>query len=334
MFFNKKKNSVNAQNSQSEDRIKVDTSTITTMVGVDTVFEGTLRTKSSIRINGTVIGDVRADGVVVLTKTGRIVGTIEAESIIIAGVIEGNMSIRDKVNVEASGEIYGDIITKKFVIDEESIFQGNCIMNRDGKIIPVPPYVKDEEKEEEKEDNNEKKEKKFDKKKKRGKKSNNKSNKNAEDIDEDSKSDESEDKEEDKAASDENADESPEEDAEIKGEEDDEDSDEGTAEDDSDDEEESEDGEESDDDDDDSEDEDESDDVDEDSEDDDESKEESDSEDPHAEDRADDTIIIADINEVEAVEDIPASDGDSDKKNQDKSYIKKSKSLSVEIQGE
>lgn len=144
MFFNRKKKE--DKYIANDDRIKVDTTTITTMVGVDTLIEGTLKTKSSIRINGTIIGDVRADGIVVLTKTGKIVGTIEAESIIVAGVVEGNMSIRDKVNVEATGEIYGDVITKKFVIDEESIFQGNCIMNRDGKVIPVPPYIKDSEK--------------------------------------------------------------------------------------------------------------------------------------------------------------------------------------------
>jgi len=152
MLFGKKKQDV-----LSDDRIQVDTRTITTMVGQDTIFEGKLFTKSSIRINGTVIGDVRVGGVVVLTKTGHIEGTVEAESIIVAGRIDGNMSIRDKVNVEATGKIYGDVITKKFVIDEESIFQGNCIMNRDGKVVPVPPYKKSSDKAEEDEKSEKKK---------------------------------------------------------------------------------------------------------------------------------------------------------------------------------
>ena len=144
MLFGKKK-----REEVSDDRIQVDTRTITTMVGQDTTFEGTLITKASVRINGTVIGDIRAKGVVILTKTGRIEGTVEAESIIVAGTVEGNMSIRDKVNVESTGQIYGEIITKKFVIDEESVFQGNCIMNRDGKIIPATPYKKKSDKDEE-----------------------------------------------------------------------------------------------------------------------------------------------------------------------------------------
>ncbi|MDO4188183.1 MAG: polymer-forming cytoskeletal protein [Lachnospiraceae bacterium] len=288
MFFNKKKNNANKDNSQNDDRIKVDTSTITTMVGVDTVVEGTLRTKSSIRINGTVIGDVRADGVVVLTKTGKIEGTVEAESIIVAGVVQGNMSIRDKVNVEATGAIYGEVITKKFVIDEESIFQGNCVMNRDGKVIPVPPYIKesDKAKEEDKEETKKDSEKTSDKADKKEDSDEKKEDKkDIKSEKEDSKEDEKPDKESDNEVAEDKEDDNEEPESEEKEEKSD------------------------------------SDDV---------------KEDAESEDKAtDDTIIIADINEVEGADDIPASDGnhaESHNKKKNKNYIKKSKSLSVEIE--
>ena len=276
MFFNRKKKE--DKYIANDDRIKVDTTTITTMVGVDTLIEGTLKTKSSIRINGTIIGDVRADGIVVLTKTGKIVGTIEAESIIVAGVVEGNMSIRDKVNVEATGEIYGDVITKKFVIDEESIFQGNCIMNRDGKVIPVPPYIKDSEKKAEEDKSEDKKEqKKADKSDKKDKSDKAASDESKKDVAEAEKSDE---KDKNSTEKDKN---STEKDIETKEEKK-------------------------------------------------ELKEAKESEQEEKEDDSDtkdvdDTLIIADINEIEAVDDIPASDGDIEG-----NYVKKSKSLSVEIE--
>ena len=276
MFFNRKKKE--DKYIANDDRIRVDTTTITTMVGVDTLIEGTLKTKSSIRINGTIIGDVRADGIVVLTKTGKIVGTIEAESIIVAGVVEGNMSIRDKVNVEATGEIYGDVITKKFVIDEESIFQGNCIMNRDGKVIPVPPYIKDSEKKAEEDKSEDKKEQKnADKSDKKDKADKAASDESKKDVAEAEKSDE---KDKNSTEKDKN---STEKDIETKEEKK-------------------------------------------------ELKEAKESEQEEKEDDsdtkdADDTLIIADINEIEAVDDIPASDGDIEG-----NYVKKSKSLSVEIE--
>ena len=287
MFFNKKRKE--DKNIANDDRIKVDTTTITTMVGADTLIEGMLKTKSSIRINGTIIGDVRADGVVVLTKTGRIVGTIEAESIIVAGVVEGNMSIRDKVNVEATGEIYGDVITKKFVIDEESIFQGNCIMNRDGKIIPVPPYIKDSDKKAEEDKTEDKKEQKnadksdkkdtADKADSDSKKKDVAENKDEKDSKNSTEKDGKNNKEKDKNSTEKDI-ETKEENKELK--------DEKAS--------------------------------------DKEYNEEKDNEDLETKD-ADDTLIIADINEIEAVDDIPASDGDIEE-----NYVKKSKSLSVEIE--
>ena len=280
MFFNRKKKE--DKYIANDDRIKVDTTTITTMVGVDTLIVGTLKTKSSIRINGTIIGDVRADGIVVLTKTGKIVGTIEAESIIVAGVVEGNMSIRDKVNVEATGEIYGDVITKKFVIDEESIFQGNCIMNRDGKVIPVPPYIKDSEKKAEEDKSEDKKEQKnadkSDKKDKSDKAASDESKKDVAEAENSDEKDGKNNKEKDK-----NSTENTEKDIETKEEKK-------------------------------------------------ELKEAKESEQEEKEDDSDtkdvdDTLIIADINEIEAVDDILASDGDIEG-----NYEKKSKSLSVEIE--
>ncbi|MBO4903531.1 MAG: polymer-forming cytoskeletal protein [Lachnospiraceae bacterium] len=116
---------------ERDDKINLNNYTITTIVGADTVVEGTIITKSSVRIDGTLIGGVSAEGVVILSKNGKIKGNIMAENIVVAGVVEGNMQIREKVNVEPTGEIYGDITTKSLLIDEESVFQGNCYMNRE-----------------------------------------------------------------------------------------------------------------------------------------------------------------------------------------------------------
>lgn len=124
------------KNSDKEDRIVVKKNAITTFIGSDTVIEGALKTKSSIRIDGTIRGDIESEGIIVVTSGGRIEGDVKAANIIVAGVVAGDMSIEDKVNVEPGGEVYGDVITRKFVIDEESIFQGNCVMNRDGKVNP------------------------------------------------------------------------------------------------------------------------------------------------------------------------------------------------------
>lgn len=116
---------------KDDNKVKINQTSISTFIGTDTKVEGTLITHSSVRIDGGVVGGVCADGTVVLSQSGQIEGNVIAENIIIAGVIDGNLTIKDKTNIEPTGEVYGDISTSKILIDEQSVFQGKCNMNID-----------------------------------------------------------------------------------------------------------------------------------------------------------------------------------------------------------
>jgi cytoskeletal protein CcmA (bactofilin family) len=116
---------------KDDNKVRVSQTSITTFIGADTKVEGTLITHSSGRIDGKVVGGVVADGTVVLSSNGEIQGNVMAENIIVAGVVDGNLTIKDKTNIEPTGEVYGDINTTRILIDEESVFQGKCNMNVD-----------------------------------------------------------------------------------------------------------------------------------------------------------------------------------------------------------
>ena len=116
---------------KDDNKVRINQTSISTFIGSDTKVEGTLITHSSVRIDGSVVGGVCADGTVVLSQSGQIEGNVMAENIIIAGVVDGNLTIKDKTNIEPTGEVYGDITTSKILIDEQSVFQGKCNMNID-----------------------------------------------------------------------------------------------------------------------------------------------------------------------------------------------------------
>ncbi len=128
---------------RDENKLRINETSISTFVGVDTKIEGTLITHSSVRIDGTVVGGVVADGTVVLSQSGQIQGNVMAENIVIAGVVDVNLTIKDKTNIEPTGEVYGDINTSRILIDEQSVFQSKCNMNidrskgRKGKVVKV-----------------------------------------------------------------------------------------------------------------------------------------------------------------------------------------------------
>ena len=115
----------------NDNKVRISENSISTFIGADTKVEGTLITHSSVRIDGEIAGGVVADGTVVLSQSGQIQGNVMAENIVIAGVIDGNITVKDKTNIEPTGEVYGDINTARILIDEQSVFQGKCNMNVD-----------------------------------------------------------------------------------------------------------------------------------------------------------------------------------------------------------
>jgi cytoskeletal protein CcmA (bactofilin family) len=65
-----------------------------TVIGADTVLEGTIRAAGSLRIEGHVVGTVIADRVM-LGEEGRVEGQIEAGSVRIAGEVKGTVNARE-----------------------------------------------------------------------------------------------------------------------------------------------------------------------------------------------------------------------------------------------
>ena len=108
--------------------IKISESVISTIISGDTVIEGNLFSSSSVRLAGCVRGDITAKGLVIVGKGAEVKGNITAESILVAGRVDGNLNSVNKTNIESTGEVYGDIATRRLLVDEESVFFGKCNM--------------------------------------------------------------------------------------------------------------------------------------------------------------------------------------------------------------
>ena len=104
---------------------------ISSVLGEGAVIEGNLNSPDSLRIGGTVNGDICTESIAVIDEKGVINGNITAVSILIAGVVHGNANSQNKTEITATGRIYGDITTHTLSIDENAVFVGQCNMNRD-----------------------------------------------------------------------------------------------------------------------------------------------------------------------------------------------------------
>lgn len=101
---------------------------INSIIGPDTLFEGNFTTKETTRIEGVIRGNIKAEGTLVIGSSGKVYGNVEAEHVIVGGLVEGDLVVNGKIEIIATGTIQGDITTKILVIDENAIFQGTCTM--------------------------------------------------------------------------------------------------------------------------------------------------------------------------------------------------------------
>lgn len=108
---------------------------INTVIGVGTVIDGNLTTKETTRIDGQVNGDVFSNGNIIVGDQGSVNGSITAYSVFASGKVVGNVMVKDKIDITATGSIIGDIYTKLLSIDEKAVFQGQCKMNQDGNKL-------------------------------------------------------------------------------------------------------------------------------------------------------------------------------------------------------
>jgi len=79
---------------------------------------GNVHCAGVVKVAGTVIGDVSADGQVLVAKGGRVEGDVQAGEAVLNGEVIGPI-VADRVEIQASAVIRGEITTSCFMITKE-----------------------------------------------------------------------------------------------------------------------------------------------------------------------------------------------------------------------
>lgn len=108
-------------NKKSADRIE-------TLIGAGSTINGDIVANNSLLINGVVTGNVSTESTIRVGTTGVIKGNVKARSAIIGGVIEGNLDTEESTILGSQARLMGDLRTTKLKIEEGATFEGRCVM--------------------------------------------------------------------------------------------------------------------------------------------------------------------------------------------------------------
>lgn len=104
---------------------------LNTIIGKGTQIQGNLKVQNSLRIDGTIIGDVHSTDTIILGKDGEVQGQVKGKHVLLAGKVQGNVFASDRVYLETKAIIQGDIKAARLVVDEGALFDGKCNMGSD-----------------------------------------------------------------------------------------------------------------------------------------------------------------------------------------------------------
>jgi cytoskeletal protein CcmA (bactofilin family) len=104
----------------------------------DVEIKGNIRFSGELTFDGRLEGDIQTDGVLNVAENAHITGNINAQTVLSRGKVNGNISAKDKVEVKARSELFGDIRAAKLIIEEGVTFVGKIEVNPN-KVSPSAP---------------------------------------------------------------------------------------------------------------------------------------------------------------------------------------------------
>ena len=102
-----------------------------TIIGADTTIKGDMTVESRARILGVFEGTIRAKGQIQIADKGRCKASVDAGLIHVDGLVEGNLTAKEKVELNATSRVKGDLVAPKLVVIEGAAFTGHVDVGPD-----------------------------------------------------------------------------------------------------------------------------------------------------------------------------------------------------------
>ncbi len=128
-----------------------------TVIGADTHIKGEMSFGSTARVLGTFEGTISAKGEVQVAEGATCRAAIDAKTVSVDGVVEGNITAQEKLVLNAKAKMTGDLVAPTLVVSEGAEFTGHVTVggdaSRNGKAssresskaepkVVVPPQEK------------------------------------------------------------------------------------------------------------------------------------------------------------------------------------------------
>ncbi len=109
----------------------------TNVIGEKSYFTGSFNINGSLRIDGRFEGKSLKADQLYIGVDGKVKTNIEAVSVIVEGLIMGNINATSRVLLMPTAKVFGDIRTPELIIQNGVLLEGRCTIANDLRTSAV-----------------------------------------------------------------------------------------------------------------------------------------------------------------------------------------------------
>lgn len=115
---------------------------VSAFVGKGVDFKGTIAYQGTVRIDGTLEGEIQTEGVLLVGEEAVLKAKVSAGTIVCKGKITGDITAKEKVKLRAPAVITGGVKTPMLSIEEGVLFNGTLEMTQANRDMHKEPSLR------------------------------------------------------------------------------------------------------------------------------------------------------------------------------------------------
>ncbi len=111
-----------------KDHMATETGTQQNSIAKGSIITGDIVSDGDFRIEGTIQGNVKTPGKVVIGRTGIIKGTLTSANADIEGKFSGKLILTDTLSLKSTAHVEGEVEVGKLAVEPGATFNATCAM--------------------------------------------------------------------------------------------------------------------------------------------------------------------------------------------------------------
>ena len=113
---------------KQKDQSNMEATTQQNIIAQGTKIVGDISSQGPFRIDGTIEGNVKTSGKIVVGKSGYIKGTLQGENADFEGKFSGKLILSGTLSLKATAHIEGEVHINKLAVEPGATFNATCSM--------------------------------------------------------------------------------------------------------------------------------------------------------------------------------------------------------------